>query len=45
MRDTMLVWIGRSALDVIEEEDEMEKAKGGKDAVMSKRMEAADGRL
>ena len=25
MRDTMLVWIGRSALDVIEEEDEMEK--------------------
>ena len=25
MRDTMLVWLGRSALDVIEEEDEMEK--------------------
>ena len=25
MRDTMLVWIGRSALNVIEEEDEMEK--------------------
>ena len=25
MRDTMLVWLGRSALNVIEEEDEMEK--------------------